>query len=254
MNWVRGSAAGAWPARDRRQRSSPRSQLVGSPHPRPPPYLPRNPPCSHLRRQLLFPMPSATQRRPDLHPCPRRRRHPRPRSRLSPPRGRPHPGSRAPRWLGRSGRDERWYSNTCSNPRGCFRRSSVKRSDRAGVVLKGARYFACNVGREIPNVDNFRPLWTGFWRTNFSCAQAVDAKVPGRNGLTASRTLISTVVSPCCAQRWRRVCTGYPQACAQQGWTSAAAPARLSEPSDRTGSMAAGAAAGIRGNGGGGAG
>ena len=94
-------------------------------------------------------------------------------------------------------------------------------------------------------MDNFRPLWTGFWSQTFSCAQPVDGKVPGRDRLTASRAVISTVPSPCCAQRWRRVCTGYPQACAQHGWTSAAAPARLSEPSDRTDSMAA---AGSRGN------
>jgi hypothetical protein len=88
----------------------------------------------------------------------------------------------------------------------------------------------CNVVREIPNVDNLRPLWTASQAKTFFCTQPVDGVFPGRRVLRASRTRISTAPSPCCAQRGRRVCTGYPQACAQQRWTPTSGHARLSEP------------------------
>jgi hypothetical protein len=88
----------------------------------------------------------------------------------------------------------------------------------------------CNVVREIPNVDNFRPLWMASQAKTFFCTQPVDGVFPGRRVLRASRTRISTAPSPCCAQRGRRVCTGYPQACAQQRWTPTSGHARLSEP------------------------
>ena len=101
------------------------------------------------------------------------------------------------------------------------------RSDR----LRRTR--ACPV-REIPNVDNFRPLWTTSQARTFSCAQPVDGIAAGRRAPSVNRTGISTALSPCCAQGLRRVCTGYPQACAQHRWTPASAGARLSEPFDRT--------------------
>jgi hypothetical protein len=123
----------------------------------------------------------------------------------------------------------------------------------AGGRSLALRDLACNVGREIPNVDNFRPLWTGFEGKTFSCAQPVEGIVPGRNALLECRADISTALSPCCAQRRRRVCTGCPQACAQRRWTPAGAGARLSEPSDRTDPTPARAAAGMHvANGGGG--
>jgi hypothetical protein len=104
------------------------------------------------------------------------------------------------------------------------------------AVRPAADGLAYNVVREIPNVDNFRPLWTASQAKTFSCAQPVDCIIPGRRTLTVSRTRISTAPSPCCAQRGRRVCTGYPQACAQQRWTPAGARAKLSEPSGTTAS------------------
>jgi len=114
------------------------------------------------------------------------------------------------------------------------------------------RQLACNVGREIPNVDNFRPLWTAFRGKTFSCAQPVEGIVPGGSALPACRASISTALSPCCAQRRRRVCTGYPQACAQRCWTLAGAGARLSEASGRTDPTPAGSCGNARRNGGGG--
>src|ERR1700728_1582708 len=99
---------------------------------------------------------------------------------------------------------------------------------------RAAEDCACNVVREIPNVDNFRPLWTTSRAKSISCAQPVDGITAGRRVIAVNRTAISTTPSPCCAQRRRRVCTGYPQACAQHRWTLTSAGARLSEPSDTT--------------------
>jgi hypothetical protein len=85
-----------------------------------------------------------------------------------------------------------------------------------------------DVGRQIPNVDNFPPLCTFFRENIFSCAQAVEGIGAGRHHRPSGRPLISTAISPCCAQRGRRVCTGYPQPCAQHDWTAADGRMRLS--------------------------
>jgi hypothetical protein len=46
----------------------------------------------------------------------------------------------------------------------------------------------CNVVREIPNVDNFRPLWTAPQARSFFCAQPVDGIIPGSRVLAAYST------------------------------------------------------------------
>jgi hypothetical protein len=121
---------------------------------------------------------------------------------------------------------------------GCARPSRPGRAPGPAqpAARPGGVSCTCNVVREIPNVDNFRPLCTASQARTFSCAQPVDGITPGRRAITASITGISTVPSPCCAQRGRRVCTGYPQGCAQHRWTPTCGRARLSEPSGTTAS------------------
>src|SRR5215472_1443847 len=76
-----------------------------------------------------------------------------------------------------------------------------------------------DVGRQIPSVDNSPPQGAFLTGQRILYAHPGQNVPAGRGRNSRQSTVLSTTVSPGCAQRPRRVCTACPQACAHDDST-----------------------------------
>ncbi len=179
---------------------------------------------------------------PDIRPVaglPRGQARPAaPRARRAWPRsGRCLPSSAWPslrdrRWPGRSRRLAARLSNTYSNlsrryrqPAGPSGRFPAGRSaanpGHSGRSIATSGHRASDVQRQIWRVDNSGRYERYPKRPTFFHPHLVDNILAARGRCYGEIIATSTVQSPSRAQAPRRVCTGYPQACAQHDWTRA---------------------------------
>ena len=138
-------------------------------------------------------------------PVPGRSRAPSPRRRRSAPPGPPNP-----RWRGRR-RAGRW-----PRPRAVERirlSNTPSKVIRSAVSAKALAKAQLSTGHSPVPVESRCGSSPENPPQTFSSTQPVDRIFPARNPWTVVGMIISTVLSPGCAQRSRRVCTLCPHPC-----------------------------------------
>jgi hypothetical protein len=159
-------------------------------------------------------------------PVPGRSRAPSPRRRRPAPPGPPNPRCCGRRRVGRWPRPRAVERIRLSNTP-----AKIIRSGMSSEALTEARL---STARSHVPVEKHCGSLPGNPPQTFSSTQPVDRVFPAHNLRTVVEMTISTVLSPGCAQRSRRVCTLCPHPCPLCDLVPGVAGDKMSVPSDTT--------------------